>query len=174
VGAVTLAPAGEAWQPPCVMRTPRQSRVLFGLALLLAAGCRRLPTVTGASATLGDLSVRDAVAWGLASSRSTTIGFRVTATSLDTLIAVESPDGMAMLHDTANGKMIHRERLPVGGSATVVVGGGGPHIMLTDATHGYSSGDSVRIVLTWARSGRMVLSVPLKKYSDASGLLGAH
>ena len=156
------------------MQRPIQSWVWVGLALLAAAGCRRPPELTGASATRGDLTVRDAVAWGLASSRSTTIGFRVTATSFDTLIAVESPDGVAMLHDTENGKMTHRERLPVGGSAAVVVGGGGPHIMLTDATHGYAPGDSVRIVLTWARSGRLALSVPLKKYSDASGLLQAH
>jgi copper(I)-binding protein len=142
------------------------------LGLSLVMGCQKPPAVTGASATVGDVSIRDGVAWGLGSSRSSTIGFRVTATTADTLIGVESADGMATLHTMINGRMTDLVSLPVAGGATAVLGGGGPHIMLTEATHGFAAGDSVRIVLRWARSGRLAFSVPLKNYSDASGLLG--
>lgn len=138
---------------------------------VVMAGCQRAPTVTGASATAGDLTIRDGVAWGLASSRSSTIGFRVTAATADTLVAVESPDGTATLHTMVDGRMADLLALPVAGGATVVLGGGGPHIMLTETTHGFAPGDSVRIVLQWARSGRLAFSVPLRNYSDASGLL---
>ncbi len=146
----------------------------LGVALVLAtvAGCERKPRVTGVSATVGEVTVRDAVAWGLASSRSTTIGFRATAAEADTLVAVESADGMAMLHHETDGGMEPLERLPLDAGATVVVGGGGPHIMLSQATHGYATGDSVRLVLTWARSGRLSLLVPLLRFSDAAVLLG--
>ena len=142
------------------------------IVLVLLSGCRRAPLVTGASAAVGDLTVRDAVAWGLASSHSTTIGFRATAATADTLVGVESADGMAMLHHETDGQMVPLERLPLDAGATVVVGGGGPHIMLTETTHGYATGDSVRLVLTWARSGRVSLLVPLLRFSDAAGLLG--
>mgnify|MGYP003525683694 FL=1 len=145
---------------------------VVAMASVLLPGCRRAPEVTGASAAVGDVTIRDGVAWGLASSRSSTIGFRASAAVADTLIAVESPDGLATLHTTLDGRMVDLAALPVAGGATEVLGGGGAHIMLTEATHGYAAGDSVRIVLQWARSGRVAFSVPLRNYSDASGLLG--
>lgn len=147
-------------------------RALTAVLMLMLAGCRSAPAVAGASAAVGDLTVRDAVAWGLESSHSTTIGFRATATTADTLVGVESADGMAMLHHETDGQMVPLERLPLDAGATVVVGGGGPHIMLTGATHGYAPGDSVRLVLSWARSGRVSLRVPLVRFSDAATLLG--
>jgi copper(I)-binding protein len=143
--------------------------VVLGIALLL--GCQKAPTVTGAAAAVGDLAIRDGVAWGLASSRSSTVGFRVTAATADTLVAVSSPDGVAMLHDNTDGGMRALDRLPVAAGEAIVLGAGGPHIMLTEATHGFARGDSVRIVLQWARNGRLALTVPLRNYSDASGLL---
>ncbi len=148
---------------------PGSIAVLVGLAALV--GCQKAPTVTGATVTVGDLSIQDGVAWGLASSRSSTVGFRVSVATADTLVGVESPDGLATMHTTANGQMVRLATLPVAGGATEVLGGGGAHIMLTDATHGFAAGDSVRIVLQWVRSGRVAFSVPLKNYSDASGLL---
>ena len=148
----------------------RSISVVGGTLLML--GCQKAPAVTGSSATVGDLTIRDGVAWGLASSQSSTVGFRIATTTADTLIGVESPDGSATLHDTAGGGMKPLERLSVAAGTTVVLGAGGPHIMLTGATHGFSPGDSVRIVLTWSRNGRLAFSVPLRNFSDASGLLG--
>jgi len=140
-------------------------------ALALLGACERAPQLTGGSATAGDVAVTDGVAWGLASSRSTTIGFRVTVGMADTLIGVESPDGMAMLHDNVNDRMTHLERLAIAAGGAVTLGTGGPHIMLTGATHGYARGDSVRLVLQWARSGRLPVTVPLRNFTDASTLL---
>jgi copper(I)-binding protein len=145
--------------------------IRLALASMVLSGCQRAASVTGASAAAGEVAIRDGVAWGLASSRSSTIGFRVTAATADTLVAVESPDGTATLHTMMDGRMADLLALPVAGGATVVLGGGGPHIMLTETTHGFAPGDSVRIVLQWARSGRLAFSVPLRNYSDASGLL---
>ena len=144
--------------------------VVLGLTLLM--GCQKAPTVTGATTTAGDLTIRDGVAWGLASSRSSTMGFRVTTPTGDTLVAVESPDGSATLHDTASDGMKALDRLPVAAGVTVVLGAGGPHIMLTEATHGFAAGDSVHLIMTWSRSGRVALTVPLRNFSDASTLLG--
>ncbi len=141
------------------------------LAAILSLGCNHPPAIPGATARVGDLQLTRGVAWGLASSRSTTIGFRVAVELGDTLIGVESPDGMAMLHDNVNDRMTHLERLPVPAGGSVSLGTGGAHIMLTSATHGYARGDSVRIVLQWARSGRLAVTVPLKNFSDAATLL---
>lgn len=142
---------------------------LVGLLLLL--GCQRAPAVTGGSASLGDLTIRDGVAWGLASNHSSTLGFRVTTATADTLVGVSSPDGVAMLHDESAEGMKPLDRLPVLPGVTVVLGGGGPHIMLTEVTHGFAPGDSVRVVLQWARSGQLALTVPLRNFSDATTLL---
>ena len=79
---------------------------VVAMASVLLPGCRRAPEVTGASAAVGDVTIRDGVAWGLASSRSSTFGFRVSAAVADTLIAVESPDGPATLHTTLDGRMV--------------------------------------------------------------------
>lgn len=141
------------------------------LASLAIAACSSPPTLTGASARLGDLHLTHGVAWGLASNQSTTIGFRVAVGVADTLIGVESPDGMAMLHDNVNNQMIHLERMPIAAGGTVTLGTGGPHIMMTGATHGFARGDSVRVVLQWARSGRLAVTVPLMNFSDASTVL---
>ena len=143
---------------------------VLGIALLV--GCQKAPTVTGAAAASGDLTIRDGVAWGLASSRSSTVGFRVSTPTGDTLVAVESPDGTASLHDTASEGMKTLDRLPVAAGETVVLGAGGPHIMLTEATHGFAKGDSVHLIVTWRRNGRVALTVPLRNFTDASTLLG--
>lgn len=142
------------------------------VVVALTVGCNRAPELTGGSAASGDVTLTDGVAWGLASSRSTTVGFRVTSVGADTLIGITSADGVPMLHDNVNDRMVHLDRLPLGAGATVVLGVGGPHIMLTETTHGYARGDSVRLVLTFARSGAVPLTVPLFNFSDASGLLG--
>jgi copper(I)-binding protein len=142
------------------------------VAAALLVGCSRAPQLTGGSAASGDVSVTDGVAWGLASSRSTTVGFRVTSVAGDTLIGIASTDGAAMLHDNVNDRMVHLERLPLEAGATIVVGDGGPHIMLTETTHGYARGDSVRLVLTFARNGAVPITVPLFNFSEASGVLG--
>lgn len=142
------------------------------LALGVLCACTRTPQLTGGVASNGDISVSDGVAWGLASSRSTTVGFRVTSIAGDTLLGVTSADGTAMMHDNVNDRMTHLERLPIVGGNTVVFGAGGPHIMLTETTHGYARGDSVRLVLTFARSGALPITVPLFNFSEASGLLG--
>jgi copper(I)-binding protein len=136
-----------------------------------ASACDRAPAPTGASASVGDVQITRGVAWGLASSKSTTIGFQVTVGQGDTLVGVESPDGMAMLHDNVNDRMTHLERLAVDAGGTVSLGTGGPHIMLTETTHGYAKGDSVRVILQWARNGRLAVTVPLKNFTDAATLL---
>jgi copper(I)-binding protein len=149
----------------------RFGRLVFLSGVLVGLGCQRPPAITGANATIGDLELTRGVAWGLASSRSTTIGFRVTAGQGDALIGVESPDGMAMLHDNVNDRMTHLDRLPLEGGGVVTLGTGGPHIMLTETTHGYAKGDSVRVILQWARNGRLAVTVPLKNFTDAASVL---
>lgn len=142
------------------------------VTLGLLAACTRAPVLTGGAAAAGNVSVRDGVAWGLASSRSTTVGFRVMSVTADTLVGITSADGTAMLHDNVDDRMTHLERLPLPPGATLVLGTGGPHIMLTNTTHGYVRGDSVRLLLTFARSGALPITVPLFNFSEASGLLG--
>ncbi len=143
----------------------------MGALLLLLTGCQRPPVLSGATATAGHITVSNGVAWGHAASRSTTIGFHVTAAELDTLVAVESPDGSAMLHDNVNDRMVPLARLPIAAGGTVVLGAGGPHIMVTETTHGYARGDSIRLVLHWARQGALSVTLPLKNFSDASTIL---
>ena len=86
-------------------------------ALALLGACERAPQLTGGSATAGDVAVTDGVAWGLASSRSTTVGFRVTSVAADTLGGITSADGTAMLHDTVNDRMFAEEQDLAAGSS---------------------------------------------------------
>jgi copper(I)-binding protein len=141
------------------------------VVLLVAMGCRRAPALQGVTASAGHLALSQGVAWGLASSHSTTIGFRVSTTEADTLLGVESPDGIATLHDNVNNRMTPLARLPVPAGGAVVLGDGGPHIMVTETTHGYAPGDSIRLTLRWARQGPLTISLPLKNFSDASAIL---
>ncbi len=143
------------------------------LALILAGCITRPAPVTGSGTAAGTLRISDAVAWGLASAGSSSIGFRTSCPDGDTLTSVGSPDGTALLHRTeTGGAMAGLEAVVCDSSAGVTLGPGLDHVMITGTTHGFGRGDSVTVTLRWQRSGDMTFRVPIVRYSDAVQLLG--
>lgn len=155
-------------------RTTTSIAVLF---LLLAAACDSPPAppaedaVTGSSATLGDVVITGAVAWGISSSGSATAGWHLTSAAGDTLVQVTSPHGTAGLHDVIGGVMSPMPGLPLDAGRRVTLGAGGPHVMITGMTTEYARGDSLTVTLRFARAGTVTLHLPVVRFSDAQAVL---
>lgn len=157
----------------------RIATVLSLLSLLLMAACGSPPAPPAADADsfqgtrteLGDLSITDAVAWGISSSASATAGWHMTSTAGDTLVEVTSPHGTAGLHDVIGGVMSPMTDLPLDAGRGVTLGAGGPHVMITEMTEGYARGDSLTVTLRFARAGTVTMRLPVVRFSDAQSLL---
>ncbi|MBK9067247.1 MAG: copper chaperone PCu(A)C [Gemmatimonadetes bacterium] len=85
-------------------------------------------------------------------------------TTPDTLLGASSPAAAgAMLH---GGSMAHVMTLPIPAGGTLALAPGGTHIMLTDFVAMPQAGDSLTLILTFARAGRVTLQLPVRKYGD--------
>jgi copper(I)-binding protein len=128
----------------------------------------------GVSGTAGELHIRHAVAWTAGDVKGASMGLEIDNRSdaVDTLVAVTSPRGNAV---------VHMER-PGGGMEPVAVVplprhmgtrlGRGLHVMVTEMPEQPKAGETVPVTLRFARAGALDLQVPVLKYSDALGDLG--
>ena len=152
---------------------------LFTLTVFLVAGCGSPPAppaaavdaATGVEAHPGDVTITDAVTWGISSSGSVTAGWHMTSAAWDTLVEVASPHGSAGLHDVIGGVMSPMTGLPLEAGRRVTLGAGGPHVMITGMTEGYARGDSLEITVRFARAGAVTMRLPVVRFTEAQGLL---
>jgi len=149
------------------------SRPTAVLALLLLTACDR--TDGGATARVGDVTVRRAVAWTMSAAHSATAGFEIDVDGQgDTLLGVSSPAGRAGLHATksatGNG-MQPIPALPLGVGRTVL-DGRAVHVMVDDLRTDIPVGGTLPLELRFARAGTVTLQVPVLRFSEALSVLG--
>lgn len=149
------------------------TRVRTAALLLLLAGCRRADV--GATASVGEVTVRRAVAWTMGEARSATAGFELdVAGPGDTLVSVTSPAGQAGLHATkgaATGGMQEIVALPLAPGRTMV-DGTVVHVMVQSLGADIPVGGTLPLELRFARAGRVTLQVPVLRFSEALTALG--
>ena len=90
----------------------------------------------------------------------------------DTLIAITSTAGAAMLHTEVTGlgmRPVPVLPLPPRGSTRI---GRGLHVMVESLKNAPATGSSIPLTLRFARAGAMELSVPVLRYSEALTALG--
>jgi copper(I)-binding protein len=140
---------------------------------LVIAGCSR-PAGAGAHGSSGALQVTHAVAWSAADVKAATIGMEISngGDATDTLVAVTSPAGAAMLHTEVTGqgmRPVPALPLPPRGSVRI---GRGLHVMVENLKDAPATGTTIPLTLRFARGGAIDLSVPVLRYSEALTALG--
>ncbi len=135
----------------------------MALGSIAAAACGRS---LGARAAAGDLEIRDAYAKEPIIKASGAAYFSVVnhGTAPDTLVGASSPEAAgAMLHGANMG---HLDRLVVEPGATVTLRPGQTHLMFQDFETKPAVGDSLTLVLDFARAGRVTLRIPVRSLSE--------
>jgi periplasmic copper chaperone A len=151
----------------------RAGAVLLAGTFLLATGCAR-PRGAGASASAGAMAVTHAVAWGAADLKAVTVGMEINNQGDvdDTLVAVTSPSGAAMLHTEVPGQgMRPIPTLPLPRRSAIRIGRG-LHLMVEALQAAPATGATIPVTLRFARAGPMELSIPVLRYSEALTALG--
>jgi copper(I)-binding protein len=146
--------------------------LLRWLTLLVLAGCGG--DAVGAEAEAGGVRVRRAVAWTMEEAKAATVGFELRSADADTLIAVTSPAGRAVLHETLRGDrhgMHEIPSLPLPAGRTMV-DGRSVHLMVQDLATNVPVGGTLPIELRFARAGTLRLDVPVLRFSEALTALG--
>jgi hypothetical protein len=133
------------------------------VALTIACGP---PAPIRARATIGALEITDAFAREpiIQASGAAYLTIHNTGTDPDTLLSAESPEAAdAMFHGQS---MTHLEQLPIPPGGTVALAPGGTHLMLTDFAKMPIVGDSLTLVLDFARAGRLTFKVPIRPVTE--------
>jgi len=142
----------------CVGSRWRRGLVLVA-ALLGVAACRH---ALGARAVVGDLEIRDAYAKEPVIAASGAAYFSVVnhGSRPDTLMAASSPAAAgAMLHGANMG---HLDWMVIPAGRTVTLRPGETHLMFRDFAVKPAVGDSLTLVLEFARAGRVTLRIPVR------------
>ena len=120
------------------------------------------------------MAVTHAVAWGAADVKAVTVGMEINNQGdvTDTLVAVTSPAGAAMLHTEVPGQgMRPVPVLPLPRRSAIRIGRG-LHIMVEGLPDTPATGATIPLTLRFARAGPMELSIPVLRYSEALTALG--
>lgn len=142
--------------------TPRLRGALG--ALLLLAACQGGPPT--ASAKAGDLRISSGFAYKPITPVSGAAYFRVRNTGrvADTLLEASSPVTRgAMFH---GGDMAHMTVIPIEPGQEFVLEPGGTHLMFSDYDPVPEAGDSLVVVLRFARAGSVTLALPVRRYGE--------
>lgn len=148
-------------------------RLAMGALFLVAGACSR-PADIGARGSTGAIRVTHAVAWSAAGVKAATVGMEISNEGdvTDTLIAVTSPAGAAMLHTEVAGQgMRPVPVLPLAPRGSIRIGRG-LHVMVESLQDAPATGSSIPLTLRFARAGPLELSVPVLRYSEALTALG--
>lgn len=123
----------------------------------------------GAGGRAGAIVVERAVAWGLQAAGALTVGLHLhnTSAAADTLVAASSPAGQAMLHGVREGRMEMLPWLEVPAGETIILGTGGPHLMLEGVSPEMWDSAAVDVTLRLRSAGDIVLRVPIMNFTDA-------
>lgn len=140
--------------------------------IVVTGACTSVPparAAIGAEGQAGALHVDRAVSWGLPAAASLTVGFRVRngGTEPDTLVGVSAAAGRAMLHDVREGRMTHLTSVTLPPGGELVLGIGGPHVMLDGVSEATWDSATVDVVLQFSRAGPLPLRLPIVTFTDA-------
>ncbi|UCD24401.1 MAG: copper chaperone PCu(A)C [Gemmatimonadota bacterium] len=126
----------------------------------------------------GTLEITDAYAPAPASADVGSLYFTVInhGGEADTLVAIEtSAGGTASLHDMVRidgtMRMQATGAVEVAPSHTLRMAPGGYHVMIEHVTVRPEVGDTLDVIVTFARAGQVELRVPILTYSDVARLL---
>ncbi|MEW6117716.1 MAG: copper chaperone PCu(A)C [Nitrospirota bacterium] len=91
-----------------------------------------------------------------------------TGNGSDALVGVRAgiQGAFAELHDTRDGKMIKKERLPIPSGSTVELKPGGMHIMIFKLPKDIKKGAELPLILIFERSGERLVRVQVTKAPD--------
>lgn len=124
------------------------------------------PAPIRARAQIGALEITDAFAREpvILASGAAYLTIHNAGTVADTLLMAESPEASgAMFHGQS---MSHLDQLPIPPGGTVALAPGGTHLMLTDFTRMPVVGDSLTLILEFARAGRLQFKVPVRPVTE--------
>lgn len=124
------------------------------------------PAPIRARAQIGALEITDAFAREpvIRASGAAYLTIHNAGTVADTLLMAQSPEAAgAMFHGQS---MAHLDQFPIPPGATVALAPGGTHLMLTDFTRMPLVGDSLTLILDFARAGRLQFKVPVRPVTE--------
>lgn len=147
-------------------------------ALLIACGGPETSPARRPVAAVGDLEIHDAYAPASAAPDVGSLYFTVvnSGSAPDTLVAIAtSAGGSALLHDmiheAGSMRMHPTGPMPIAEHDSLRLEPGGYHVMLSDLSHRPLVGDTMTVVLTFARAGAIEFDVPVLTYTDVVRLL---
>ena len=156
--------------------------IVCAAAVALMAGCREEQSSDKQPvAFAGGLEIYDAYAPAPAAPDVGSLYFTVVnvGSEPDTLLAIEtSAGGSATLHETVSEDCAMRMQatgpIAVQAGDTLRLRPGGYHVMLSSLGSRPSVGDTLAVVLDFARQGSVEFAVPVLTYSEVVRLLGEH
>lgn len=147
-------------------------------ALLIACGGPEASPPRRPVAAAADLEIYDAYAPAPAAPDVGSLYFTVvnSGSAPDTLLAIaSSAGGNALLHDmiqeAGSMRMHPTGPMPIAAHDSLRLKPGGYHVMLSDLSQRPLVGDTMRVVLTFARAGAIEFDVPVLSYTDVVRLL---
>jgi len=147
------------------------ARLAAALVVLVAA----CSGVDGPRYTQGAMVVFSPAAWRTTRDGSVTIGFRLanTGQAHEVLRGVSLAGGESLeLHTGGDSGMEPLDSLSIAPGAVIQLGLGGHHVMTGDVPVVAVPGDTLSVVLAFASAGRLVVPVPVLRFSEARELLG--
>lgn len=148
--------------------------VLLSLATACSAEADRSPMPV---AVLDGLEIYDALAPASPAPDIASLYFTVvnTGSSPDTLVAVQTDAGRAMLHDmvTEDGlsRMTHVPTIAIAAADTLRLVPGSYHVMLSHLSQPIEVGDTISVTLQFARAGELSFDAAVLTYTDVVGRL---
>jgi copper(I)-binding protein len=134
--------------------------------LVLLGSCR------SGGAPLARVSSLEVVSgWALPSIEDVTTAFvrlRSTGPFPDTLLEVRTPPGgHGMIMGMNGGRMFDLPALVLPAGGEIAMREGGTHLMFDGLTRGYARGDSMPLVLRFARAGEVAVRVPVVRSGES-------
>lgn len=134
------------------------------LILALLGACDRRPAL----ADLGDIRVLSGYSYPPAGDNAAAyLQIQNRGGSVDTMVEVRGPDfGHGMVMGTADEQMTDMGALVIPAGQKVSMAPGGIHLMLEGVTRSSRIGDSLPLVLRFARAGEASITVPVVPYGE--------
>lgn len=148
--------------------------VSMAVAVLSCAGSTDArPGTSGGTASWGTIQLSRAVAWGVPGSGSITVGLvaKNVGESNHTITAISSAAGTAELHGVVGGAMSPLEELMIPPGKTLILGDGGPHIMITGVADSTWNVSTVPIVVEFSSGSTLLLEAAFLNYGTAMRVL---
>ena len=142
-------------------------------ALACAAPPNDSPAIAGGAASWATIQLSHAVAWGVPASGSMTVGLVVQnlGETNYAITGISSTIGTAELHGSVDGAMAPLAELAIPPGKTLILGDGGPHIMITGVADSAWAAGVVPIVVEFSSGSTVLLEAAFLNYGAAMRVL---